>query len=370
VTDEQRLIPALFDGERLRQARLYRGLRKQEVASLLNLTAASVGQYEQGKIRPSSSTLAKLALALGFPPQFFERGRPLGRMPADQAHFRSLRSTSKLDRDRLLVRLELLSEVVSHVEQHVRLPVCDLPTDLPPLLDGDQDAVIEDAAMNLRDRWELGRGPIDSVVRLVERHGVLVIRPTLGAPGVDAFSTAALARPMLVLSKDKDDAARSRFDATHELAHLLHHHDVEPGSAWVERQANRFAAAFLMPADALLKELPPRMSWPAYFQLKQRWRVSLAALLYRSKTLGRLSSDGYLRAQIFLRRQGWHLAEPVNIGVPEEPVLLFKALELMRTQLGVGIEQLASEICVPPEELRSLIADVLPGDAERPVVPV
>lgn len=127
----QRLVPALFDGDRLRQARLYRGWRKVEVANAVDISPAAVGQYESGKARPSAGARVTRA-APRFPSAFFERrstcseGRTL-RIAEDAAHFRKLRSTTKIERDRLLVRLELLAELLAEVETYVQLPDVDVP---------------------------------------------------------------------------------------------------------------------------------------------------------------------------------------------------------------------------------------------------
>src|SRR5579862_8674855 len=93
-----RLVPALFDGDRLRQARMYCGLRKVDVALAVGITAAAVGQYESGRARPSGQVMASLALHLGFPPAFFERHGGVTTVPENQTHFRKLRSTSRMDR--------------------------------------------------------------------------------------------------------------------------------------------------------------------------------------------------------------------------------------------------------------------------------
>ena len=303
-----RLTTALFDGDRLRQARLFHGWRKIDLAREVGVTPAVISQYEQGRTRPSPATLAALSLRLGFPPEFFEQGRPAVRVDGGQAHFRRLRSTSKLDRDRLVVRLELLAEVLQRVEAHVRLPALSLPS--VPVETDDADAAPEEAATEVRRSWELGDGPIDNVVRLVEAKGIIIIRPRFGTGDVDAFSTWAAGRPVIVLGSDKEDAARSRFDTPHELGHLVMHHDAEPGRQAVERQAQRFAAAFLMPASAIARELPRRVDWRRYLALKQRWGVSLQALLYRARTLSVLSPDAYQRAQIQLSSRWGRVHEP------------------------------------------------------------
>ncbi|PZR88232.1 MAG: XRE family transcriptional regulator [Candidatus Nephthysia bennettiae] len=351
-----RLATALFDGDRLRQARLFCGWRKVEVARALGLTPAVVSQYEQGRTRPSAATLAALSLHLGFPPEFFERGRPAVRIDQGQAHFRRLRSTSKLERDRLVVRLELMAELLGRIEEHVRLPAVSIPTVVVDPDEGDQAA--EAAAGEVRRAWDLNSGPIDDVVRLLEAKGVVLVRPRFGTGEVDAFSTWAGGRPLIVLASDKGDAARSRFDAAHELGHLVMHHDAEPGRQAVERQAQRFAAAFLMPAQAISREFPPRMSWPAYLELKQRWRVSLQALLYRARGLGVLSPDAYQRAQVQLSARWGRAQEPGELGPPEQPMVIQRALDLLSSQLGIDAASLADQERLPPDTLASLLADV------------
>ncbi|GAA3688320.1 hypothetical protein GCM10022267_88860 [Lentzea roselyniae] len=92
---------------------------------------------------------------------------------------------------------------------------------------------------------------------------------------------------MGALGADKGLRDRSRFDAAHELGHLvLRGADGPIADKATESQANEFAAAFLMPAEDIAHELPARLDWPALLRLKAKWHVSLAALLVRAKTLG------------------------------------------------------------------------------------
>ncbi len=364
---DARLVPALFDGDRLRQARVYCGLRKVEVADKINVSPAVIGQYESGRTRPSAAALASIALNLAFPPEFFERRGTPPRVGEGQAHFRKLRSTSKLERDQALVRLELFAEVLADIESHVQLPDVDVPSF--PVADDAPDALPEDAAASVRAEWGHSSGPIDNVVRLLEGRGIVVTRNQVGSTSVDAFSTWIKGRPVVVLGSDKGDAARSRFDAAHELGHLVMHGDAEPGRHVVEQQAHRFAAAFLMPAETIGKEFPSRMSWPAFFKLKERWRISLQALLMRARTLGALSPDGYRRAQIHVRSR-WGNDEPVTIGPAEQPALLGRAFELMASELGIDASAIAGECRLHESVFRSLIEGSVPETADRPKVDV
>ena len=99
----------------------------------------------------------------------------------------------------------------------------------------------------------------------------------------------------MVLGSDKNDRARSRFDAAHELGHLVMHGEQLWGLPQVEKQAHNFASAFLMPRDDIYAELPERADWPRLFDLKQKWQVSLAALLMRTKTLDRVTEGAPVR---------------------------------------------------------------------------
>ena len=104
---------------------------------------------------------------------------------------------------------------------------------------------VEGAAAQARRDVGVGDGPVLHVVRLMESRGAVITRLRAETERVGAFSCPFQPRPVVVLSTNKEDKARSRMDAAHELGHLLLHHEVEPGSQSLERQANAFAAALL-----------------------------------------------------------------------------------------------------------------------------
>jgi transcriptional regulator with XRE-family HTH domain len=88
--EDARTAAALFDPERLRLARLMRGMRKNHLASACGVSPSAITQYELGRARPRPAMVAQLALALGFPPAYFASdGRPLPRIDTAPAFFRS-----------------------------------------------------------------------------------------------------------------------------------------------------------------------------------------------------------------------------------------------------------------------------------------
>jgi Zn-dependent peptidase ImmA (M78 family) len=130
------------------------------------------------------------------------------------------------------------------LEKFVALPERDLARAQQPVVDDTPREDIEALAYDVRRRWKIPPGPIGDVVRTLERHGIVTARFHVGLDDVDAFCVAFLDRPVIALGTDKGLRDRSRFDATHELGHLVMHHPDQIGSKVIETQAHQFAAAF------------------------------------------------------------------------------------------------------------------------------
>lgn len=301
---------------RVTLARELRGWTQADLARRLGVSPAAVGQFEKGTTRPSPLTLTRLSEVLEVPPGFFS----LALVETHEGFFRSLRRTSVVHRRRARALAQLAHDLAT-ASSSSDLPAVSLPcVDVVPL--DAPDDVVEAAAASVRRSWKIPRGPVTSVVGTLEEHGVVVMRLPLDTADVDAFSLPFRDRPVVVLSSDKGDRARSRFDASHELGHLVLHGEQLWGLKEIEHQAHGFAAAFLMPAKDIYEELPDRADWPVLFSLKKKWQVSLAALLMRARVLGRMSPTVYVGAVKAASARGWRRTEPVPLGKPEQPQLL------------------------------------------------
>ncbi|GMA91491.1 ImmA/IrrE family metallo-endopeptidase [Homoserinibacter gongjuensis] len=185
-------------------------------------------------------------------------------------------------------------------------------------------------------------------MRLAERHGVVVVYSEPGVASIDAYSLTSSTRPVIVLNPVKDDYYRQRFDVAHELGHLIMHHDSEPGSKVLEDQAHRFASEFLMPAAEIRPLLPATTAgkgWRELAALKEHWGVSLAALLYRARTLGVMSDVTYRNAIIRMSQNGWRRAEPGKVSVLEMPSMLARARKPWPTQASMTTNSLQVRAC-------------------------
>lgn len=345
--------------DRIRSARELRGLTQRQVIEKAGgaLSAPSLSQIESGKLRPSQATVALLAETLEVPPAFFSVQWPDGDRPS--TFFRHLRSTSVRDRRRATAQALLLSDFVAALGQLVRLPDIEVPS--VPAARGSSRDEIEEAAARVRQAWELGHRPVAHVVRELERHGVVIARISLGHTAVDAFSTRVGPRPLVLLTDDKaDNYVRSRFDAAHELGHLVMHENEEPGTREVERQAQDFASSFLLPEVVAREELPTRLDatgWSRLAEMKRTWGISMAALLYRARSLRMISADAHQSAMRYMSARGWRRLEPGDreMGTPEAPLLLERSVARAALEAGLDLEQLITSACLPVPDLLDLL---------------
>jgi Zn-dependent peptidase ImmA (M78 family) len=231
----------------------------------------------------------------------------------------------------------------------VRLPDVRVPEfdDLPP----------EHAARQLRAAWQLPTGPVPHLVRLAESKGIAVVIAPFGAEQrIDGFSCWSdhLDRPLVCLSSDRANVLRRRFNAAHEIGHIVMHRQAEPGSAEREREANAFAAEFLVPAAEITPLLPHRVDLAALVELQREWGVSVQALLHRSTELGALSDSAAQQGWALISKLGWRRDEPADDLPGEWPTLLSEAVALA-APLGLTAERLAAGLKLPAAEVLELI---------------
>jgi len=344
---------------------------KQSVAASLGVSGAAVSQYESGATTPRGDLIPRLAAELDVLPEFFAAGRPYENLDVSKTFFRSLRSTTSKQRFRSTAYTEQYWELVAAIEKHVRLP----EVALPGFGGGEiaEDAFPHDpvtAAQFLRRHWQINPGPVPHMVRLLESKGIVVVivpNSDEEVAKIDAFSTLAFTRPVIVLSLHKaDDVYRLRFTAAHELGHLVLHGGFASGDPILEREADRFAAEFLTPDLEIRSELPRRTDFTALGKLSRRWGVSVKSLLYRSQEIGYISEPtarrGYMRLNQ-LAAAGVFSPESVSQHPGEMPSMLNQAIELA-AQRGVTITSLADELKWKPAHLRHMLG--VPD--ERPVL--
>ncbi|MEV6314016.1 ImmA/IrrE family metallo-endopeptidase [Streptomyces sp. NPDC051776] len=173
--------------------------------------------------------------------------------------------------------------------------------------------------------WRTTRG-------LLEAHGVRVFSLSRDCPEVDAFSFRDRGIPFILLSTEKT-AERGRFDAAHELGHLVMHGEEQvPHGPQAEGEAHRFAAALLMPAADVLAYAPRNPSTNWILQAKRRWKVAAMALAHRLHELNLTTEWQYRTHCVELSRLGYRRDEPQSRLGRETSQVLGKVFAALRAE--------------------------------------
>lgn len=326
-----------FNGEQLKKARVYRGYTVGELAELSGYQRQTISMYENGKSTPIDiSVIMNLSRVLNFPPQFFTDQSV--KLSSGSTYFRALLTTNKKYRNQQEQKMEFVAALYSFIQEYVDFPELNLP-EIPC------DVSPEEAAGILRKHWGLGDRPISNLIYTVEENGIIVTSFKTETDDVDAFSKMieieGEQRYFIGYSSNKTSAARIHFDVAHELGHICLHgwsEDVESLSKEEfkerEEQAHRFAAAFLLPESTFRRDvIAGPYSLPYYKQLKQKWKVSMAAMIRRAYTLSVISADDYqMLVRTMQRRSIWKNEPLDDVLITSEPSLLRTSVMMLLSE--------------------------------------
>ncbi|MBS9525663.1 ImmA/IrrE family metallo-endopeptidase [Litoribacter alkaliphilus] len=320
-----------YFGSRLKSARLMNGLSLQGLADRIEnrVTKQALSKYEMGQVIPDSEMIGLLAEALGVRPNYFHADTIV---EFGEIEFRKLANYPVKEKNRIveiakneLSRYIELEEILG-IETKFHNPLHNMPIN-------SQDD-IEVAAEMLRDAWGLGRDAISNVIEVLEDHHVKVLEID-STESFDGFATWVNRDiPLIVLNKSRLDANldRKRFTALHELAHLLLDVNGLPEKQ-KEKKCHAFAAAMLLPAETMKKELGGKRTKLSIHELsamKQQYGISMQALVYRAKNLGLISENYFKQFYMVFNQLGYRVNEPVEYEGVEHSnrfsQLLFRAL--------------------------------------------
>lgn len=293
-------------GQRLKIARAASGLSLRDLeAAIGNLvTAQAIGKYERSEDMPSSRVLSALADALGVTEDYLLATEDL---VLDGVEFRKKEITSK--REEAFVEgqtLHLLERYLAIEDAlGLRSVVWDRPLEAPYPVNDLSDA--ERAARAIREHWGLGIDPIPNLSELLEERGIKVLSVDLS--DIDGLTARVRRRgkesvPVIVIKKSAW-SERKRFTLAHELGHMVM--EVAAGVD-AEKAANRFAGAFLMPVEALWREIGKHrtmISLGELLRLKELFGASFQAIVYRCKDLAILADAGFRSLFQTFNRNGW-----------------------------------------------------------------
>ena len=355
-----------FNGERLKIARLYRGKTISELAGETGISKQAISQFENNKTAPGFETVLNLMNSLNFPREYFHQKDNIKTVEGN-TFFRALSSTSKKEQLCQINKTKILVKIYCFFEQYIDFPKPNIP-DISKA-NGD----IEIMAKIVREVWGLGDKPINNIINVMEKNGIIISSFNTNDGKIDAFTQSHLidgkVYPFVILGDDKEAAVRRQFSAAHELAHIILH-DMDCNTEeitkeeykYMEEQANDFAAAILLPRDAFLADVsqyPNKLDF--YVELKKKWRVSISAMIIRAFRLNAITHNQYQYLMKQLSKRGWRTKEPLDDIIKiSKPTVLKKAVDILLVNNILTESQIIEELsnyglALPAEEIEILL---------------
>lgn len=322
------------------------GLTQGAIAAEAGVSQALVSKIETGLEQPSGAFVTSAARACGVPIEFFEQEDAiLGEGLVDFFHKKRLTLPMKpLRRANALAnvtRLEVMRALRPLELTDVR-PLPNLPVD-------EHDSVGE-IAQKVRAVWRTPPGPLADLVALAEAAAIPVFPLPLGHEKLAAVSMPGIEAGRHIIALNSGlPASAQRFALAHEIGHFVMHQGTATED--MEKEADRFASALLMPAVDIKGQLR-NVRFRDLGNLKNIWRVSLAALIYRAHDLEVISDRHYRTLNIQLNKlPGGRKREPGEFP-PEIPRLMKHVIDHYRSDLGYTLSDLARTMVIDEDTLR------------------
>lgn len=368
-----------FNGKRLKEALQFREKKMTELADETGISKQSLSLYANDGNTPPFENVVKIARALRFPTDFF-MAEDLCTVATGNTYFRSQASATKKSRSSQKLKLEYVAKMYEVLLNYINFPELNLPKiddfSLPDdIAEADSDetyAEIEKLAAEVRKFWGMGSGPIDNLQYILESNGIIVTGFSDVASDIDAFSQQididGKKVYIIALAIGSKPIERLRFDMAHELGHILMHtwgednEDVSKDEFNArEKQANFFASALLLPRETFTRSVSAYPTNVDYYKsLKKRWKVSMQAMMYRTRQLGIISDNQFQYMMRTVSKNGWRTKEPGDVPGHIKDTIFQGAIDLLFDGGYLTVDELLKEfghygVILSQEDLENLM---------------
>jgi Zn-dependent peptidase ImmA (M78 family)/transcriptional regulator with XRE-family HTH domain len=325
-----------FNGELLNLLRKSKRFTQKDVCNNINISQGKLSKIEQGLIQPDDDFVKQLSSFFDVDISFFYQDEQCY-SPANPYH-RSRSTLQKGDKDMVESKANLyriyLRKLLEAVDiSHNFLPIADntlSPTEIAKLT---------------RRNLKLSKGPIANLTKLIEDNGIFIIIYNFNTSALDGFTILGAADVIpIIFINSTFPGERIRFTLAHELGHYIMHQTLQEKRD-IETEANNFASEFLMPTDDIKPELfslnTIKLNTSRLIQLKQKWKVSMNALLKKAIDIGAITKNQERYLWMQMAKLGFRSNEPYPLAI-EEPSLLKELINIHKEQLGYSSTELAS----------------------------
>ncbi|MFH1381763.1 MAG: XRE family transcriptional regulator [Chloroflexota bacterium] len=331
-------------------ARESRGLTQKDLAKQLSITQGALSRIESGLLNTDSG-LEKMSKVLGYPVSFFTQKRQIYGLGLVEVFHRKRQSVGIKTLDKIYSLIDIRTSEISKMLKGVDIGTIDFPF----FNIDDYDGNASEIARMIRAKWRVPHGPIQNVMAYFEEAGGMIIPFDFETTKIDAISHWLPSLPPLFFINKYIPTDRMRFTLCHELGHIIMHQ--KSPTPEIEKQANMFAAEFLMPERDVRPYLVD-LSIEKLASLKPFWKVVMSALLKRAVDLNLISQRHYRTLLMQLGKAGYRIREPAELDLPaESPTLLQRILKVYINEMGYNMAELAKLFNLFETEFQAVYVD-------------
>lgn len=339
-----------INGERLKEARLFNHMTMSALADQVGVSKQMISKYEHNKSEISAKVFQKIVQTLSFPMYFFTDTEKV-HFKDDGTFYRSRLTVTQSDKQPSKTYKKAAAYLRDYFENYIDFPELDVDMEL--------DGSPEEATDELRKLWGLDDRPINDIVDLMERHGLIIVNVEFNSNKIDARSGYVQIGDnryyVVLVNSEKQNFFRDQFTLAHELGHYAMHakvyHPQEEmlGQDYrnIENEANAFASAFLMPKESFTHDVTENgyVDLNTFINLKSKWNVSIAAMIHRARDLELIDDNKYVKFQKQISYRGWRVKEIMDDEkLMSQPKALTQAFELLEEHNVVSPNNLNDEL--------------------------
>lgn len=357
-----------FNGKKLKLARDMNCMTVTELAQHIGISHQMVSSYEKGDKVPTEERTQKIIELFGLPRKFFFSAIFTEYTRTSPNFFRKGAAVPKRFQTQVEGYTQIYAGFRNYMESKVKLPNFKMPEfsliqkEFRQIDFSDIDSI----AGKMRKFCGLGNGPISNITLLCEKIGIGVFFADLDSAKIDAHTVFINNQPFILLNKARKSSVRLRFNVAHELGHILMHSQYEENTITsssknkrIEDEANYFAGCFLVPEEGLALDLAAS-NLNYLISLKQHWKVSIQAIIYRAEQIGLFSSSHTLHLRQQLSRNKWRLFEPLDDEIPIEiPRLMSLGLDYIIKNKINSLDDLLRDTGLPLNMIKEICPNVL-----------
>lgn len=312
-----------------------RGLSQSALAREAKVPQSAISRAENGLGELDPARLRAIADVLDYPIDAMDWPDEVLGFGSASFHHRKQQALGQVTLQRIHADVNLMRMRVARLLRGIEM----VPRYKFPSIEVDDLGSPEEVARAVRAYWRVPMGPVANVVKVLENAGAVIVRSDLYSPRISAISISAPGSAPLFVLNEGMSPDRERFTLIHEAGHITMH-DLPSRPEEAEREADGFAAEFLMPANEIRHELRG-LDMTRAAQLKLRWKTAMSAIIRRARDLDQIDEARYRSLNVQISQRGWRKIEPVELE-REEPSLVAQVIAVHHDQHHYSTKELAA----------------------------